>query len=232
MNEQKPETRAEWHTGQIDVVSIWKTIQGEGPFAGRPAVFIRLAGCNLACPMCDTDYTSTRNTQSAFSAADTAASLADELHSKLIVITGGEPLRQDLSLLVMRLIVAGFQVQIETNGSLVDSRYVDINHPGLFTVVSPKTAMLPSIISEVENLTYKYVLEAGFVSEIDGLPTRVLGYDRYPARPYKGYAGEVYVQPLDSHDGNNDRHLDAAVQSCMTYGYRLSIQSHKLTKLL
>ena len=46
----------------LEVVDLWQTIQGEGPFAGMRAIFIRLAGCNLQCPFCDTDYTSKRET--------------------------------------------------------------------------------------------------------------------------------------------------------------------------
>ena len=53
------------HKVDLEVHSIFYTIQGEGPFCGTPAVFIRLAGCNLQCPSCDTNYTSKRRTMTA-----------------------------------------------------------------------------------------------------------------------------------------------------------------------
>ena len=60
MNQQAPEKQQLRGDGLLAVHSIFYTIQGEGPFAGETAVFVRLAGCNLQCPLCDTDYTSDR----------------------------------------------------------------------------------------------------------------------------------------------------------------------------
>ena len=57
INSQAIEKSAHYTTRSYDVHSIFPTIQGEGPFVGQPAIFIRLAGCNLQCPACDTDYT-------------------------------------------------------------------------------------------------------------------------------------------------------------------------------
>src|SRR6202012_6048960 len=61
MNEQKPIAADYNSDGTVDVHSIFKTIQGEGPYCGERALFIRLYGCNLRCPGCDTEYTATRN---------------------------------------------------------------------------------------------------------------------------------------------------------------------------
>jgi len=80
--------------GRLNVVKVWSTIQGEGPFTGTPAVFVRLAGCNLQCPLCDTNYTTNRKLRSAEEVAD----LVQSEHSKtsLVVLTGGEPFRQNV----------------------------------------------------------------------------------------------------------------------------------------
>ena len=80
--------------GGLDVHSIFPTIQGEGPFVGQPAIFIRLAGCNLQCPLCDTEYTEGRIRLSVPVIFD-AVQEHIRLFAPLIVITGGEPDKHD-----------------------------------------------------------------------------------------------------------------------------------------
>ncbi len=107
------------------VQHIFPTLQGEGPYAGVPAVFIRLGGCNLACAFCDTEFESFREIRLgeivervlSFS-SDERGQEAERGPFKLIVLTGGEPLRQPIGPLCAALIEAGFTVQIETNGTL------------------------------------------------------------------------------------------------------------------
>ena len=65
MNLQPIEKRTKSADGLLSLHSIFHTIQGEGPFCGTPSVFVRLAGCNLQCPACDTDYTQGRRAASA-----------------------------------------------------------------------------------------------------------------------------------------------------------------------
>ena len=83
---------------RLDVHSIFATIQGEGPFTGHPCVFVRLAGCNLQCPGCDTDYTEDRRMMQIYEIAESVASVLKASGSTrakvpLVVITGGEPFR-------------------------------------------------------------------------------------------------------------------------------------------
>jgi 7-carboxy-7-deazaguanine synthase len=214
-------------TGDLEVHSVFDTIQGEGPFAGTPAVFVRLAACNIQCPSCDTDYTSKRETLSAAALVSRVAS-AQEWKRKLVVITGGEPLRQPLWLFVRMLLTGGFKVQIETNGTLWQDS-VPFGREGLSVVCSPKTpslngALLPHIDA------YKYVLHHAHVDH-DGLPTMTLNNAR-PARPPAGFSGDVFVQPEDSVDMiDNMKNLDAAKASCVRHGYRLSLQLHKMLGL-
>jgi len=217
----------------LDVHSIFYTIQGEGPFSGTPAVFIRLAGCNLQCPFCDTDYSSARSTISLAGVVDIVRGLRP---SGLVVITGGEPFRQNISPLLDRLVDYGFYVQLETNGSLepwLDHDRLGINLSdrfGVYIVVSPKT---PKIHPEAHRVAhaYKYVLSADSIAD-DGLPTVVLGHGRTQvARPTQYSVGTtpVYLSPMDSGDPSvNVANVQAAVKSCLENGYIFQLQIHKL----
>jgi 7-carboxy-7-deazaguanine synthase len=103
----------------LRVVEVFKSIQGEGPFTGMYSVFVRLAGCNLRCPFCDTKYALDPR---AGREVD-VAKLAEEIigyEPALVVVTGGEPLlqRKPLNTLVDLLLKKGVNVQIETNGTL------------------------------------------------------------------------------------------------------------------
>ena len=104
--------------GALSVHSIFSSVQGEGPFVGQPAVFVRLHGCNLQCPLCDTNYSYpcafTKPTPQTLTSTVSALCGA----ATLVVITGGEPFRQNLTPFVNALLDQGFRVQIETNGTL------------------------------------------------------------------------------------------------------------------
>ena len=91
INIQPIEKYVQAENKMLDVHSIFYTIQGEGPFTGCPAVFVRLAGCNLKCPGCDTDYTSNRTPMTAEQILNKILELASP--ATLVVITGGEPFR-------------------------------------------------------------------------------------------------------------------------------------------
>lgn len=225
-NNQPPEKLAATSPEVLSVHSIFHTIQGEGPFAGQPAVFIRLAGCNLQCPGCDTDYTSRRTTFNVYALILEVNRLRAPT-TDLVVITGGEPFRQPLRLLVACLLREGYRVQLETNGSF----YQDLPYDQITVVCSPKTGTINRQL-EPHITALKYVLNAKDLGD-DGLPERALdhGTSRL-ARPTPAFKGTIYVQPYD--DGgplNNDIHHQTAVQSCLTHGYTLCLQTHKFLGL-
>lgn len=245
VNLQPVEKQTYRDDGALDVVSVFYTIQGEGPSAGTPAVFVRLAGCNLTCPNCDTDYTSCRELTEpitlfgrVYDASPRISPISNSARGVrgLIVITGGEPFRQDVGPFVKLLLDRGFSIQIETNGTLPPPgdllRFAEDDlELRLSAVCSPKT---PKVCDEILSLIscYKYVLSVDSVSPMDGLPLTALGCNTFPARPHAEFVGDVFVQPADEGDpGKNERNRKAAVASCLRYGYRLSLQTHKLLGL-
>lgn len=217
--------------GTLDVHSIFYTIQGEGPYTGQPAIFVRLWGCNLQCPGCDTDYTSVRKPMSVSVLRSAVDALKEDEQpdapKPLVVITGGEPFRQNITHICLSLLKAGYDVQVETNGTLPPSPAL----PEQVTIVcSPKTGKINEKLHErIDAL--KYVVKAGLVVPRDGLPIRALDHTCSPsvAKPPIGYRGKVYIQPMDEGRADlNRRNLEAAKNSCMSHGHILQIQVHKL----
>ena len=98
------------------VNEIFYSIQGEGPNVGKPAIFLRLAGCNLRCEWCDTRYAMT-NVQSPMT-NDQLLKKIKKYPCKHLVITGGEPLLQQSGLKELVSKPKGYYIEIETNGSI------------------------------------------------------------------------------------------------------------------
>lgn len=243
-NNQKPMAQNLSDSGHLNIHSHFLTIQGEGPFCGQRALFIRLHGCNLQCPGCDTDYTS----EKLFVTEPWMVNKAREFLpvGGLVVITGGEPFRQNIVPSVRRLLEAGFRVQIETNGVLwlgedlenllflyggvgrdYPSRSDDL---GLTIVCSPKTSQIHARVLAYA-VAFKYVLQHGKVDE-DGLPLQALRHKASPrvARPRPG--APVYVQPMDEADpAANALNLATAIRSVMDHGHTLQIQVHKIINM-
>lgn len=119
----------------LRVTEIFHSIQGESSHAGRPCVFVRLTGCNLRCRWCDSEYTFTGGERMDL---DDVVARVRGYGCNLVEITGGEPLAQSESLdLISRLLEEGFEVLIETSGSIditpVDRRakiILDVKCPG------------------------------------------------------------------------------------------------------
>jgi 7-carboxy-7-deazaguanine synthase len=237
LNMQPPEKRVRESHGLLSVHSIFHTIQGEGPFCGTPAVFVRLAGCNLQCPLCDTDYTTSRKNMYAEEIGDAVDKAAGDSKTRLVVITGGEPFRQDLKQLLVYLTQGkGYYVQVETNGTLAPPEIVysqDIGFRfGVYIVCSPKAGAVHKRIHE-EACCYKYVGNHGNLSSADGLPIFPLQNHSYPmvARPRNNKI-PIYLQPTDHKDPReNELALQAVIKSCMKHGYILQLQIHKIINM-
>lgn len=229
----------------LQVAEVFYTIQGEGPFSGMPAVFVRLTGCPLRCHFCDTVWDDDNDPRRALpDLVKEIVELAKPMQRKLVVITGGEPLRQDLGPLVR--VLAEFHdmtVQVETSGLY----WQECLH--LTTIVcSPKTKAVHSQIYDHCN-HWKYIIRNGETSEIDGLPNSCTQevdpksatedvafpiFKKYgmPARPPARDNITVWVSPCDEGNleltGINTRSVAAIA---LDFGYRAQIQLHKVLDL-
>jgi organic radical activating enzyme len=216
------------------VHSIFYTIQGEGPWAGLPAIFVRLAGCNLRCFWCDTDFAGGK-VYSPTELAEAVYEIAFQSGCERVVLTGGEPMLQEAVVpFFYRLSMpAAFQAQIETAGTCWPPGLEEL--PSVIIVCSPKT---PRVLSAIRTRAkaWKYIIRAGEVSEEDGLPfasTQLPGMPALLERPPEIFPrSRVYVQACDEGDAEaTQANLHAAAASAMKFGYRLSVQMHKLAGL-
>ncbi len=202
------------------VKEIFYTIQGEGANTGRPAVFLRFAGCNLwtgrerdrgraVCQFCDTDFVGVGPDGGTFA---TAAELGDAVDvrwpaavrgDRFVVCTGGEPLLQLDAGLIAALHERGFEVAVETNGTIVPPPGID------WTCVSPK-ANATLALETGDELKLVYPQDRGEPDRYEGLD-----FEHFFLQPMDGPHREAYTQQ--------------AMEYCLTHPqWRLSLQTHKL----
>ncbi|MBA3496155.1 MAG: 7-carboxy-7-deazaguanine synthase [Gemmatimonadota bacterium] len=204
------------------VKEIFYTLQGEGANAGRPAVFCRFAGCNLwtgreadraaaVCQFCDTDFVGTdgpgggkfASPQALAAAVSAAWPAGDPLARPLVVCTGGEPLLQLDPPLLESLRAAGFEVAVETNGTLAPPPGID------WLCVSPK-AGAALVVNAGDELKLVY-------PQADAPP------ERFQSLAFR----QFFLQPMDG--PAREANTQAALHYCLAHPrWRLSLQTHKL----
>ncbi|MEW9798148.1 7-carboxy-7-deazaguanine synthase QueE [Alteromonas sp. CYL-A6] len=211
---------------------MFETIQGEGAHTGIPSVFVRLQGCPVGCPWCDTKHTWTldptfqtsadavlskrQESEAFFSLDDTAlpALLTKQGYvARHIVITGGEPCMYDLRAVTTALHEAGYTTQIETSGT-----YEVLCDPRTWVTVSPKVNMkggmpvLDSALNRANEIKHPVAM-ARHVEELDELLARHQHRDDV----------EICLQPISQ----QPRATTLAVETCIARNWRLSLQTHK-----
>lgn len=221
----------------LRVQEIFKTVQGEGPHAGRPAVFIRLAGCNLRCTFCDTDFESQYENEMTLSQImESIGRIKEDSRLSLIVITGGEPLLQNIVPLIKLLRRSSYDVQLETAGTVWNAELENLVFflgPD-FLVCSPKTGTVNTQVARMCS-HWKYIVSDTNLSVVDGIPdrsTQDAGKLLKLFRPEKDTFHTIWLQPMDTGNAEqNAKNLKAALDSCIQFGYRLSVQIHKIVGL-
>ena len=221
---------------QLAVEDLFYTIQGEGPYGGMPCLFIRLAGCNLACHFCDTQFETRAELPESLNQIMARILAFPPAQRELVVLTGGEPLRQNPILLIDALRITGTKiVQVETAGTLwPDDALIPLIDAGhVVLVCSPKT---PKVHPKITALCHdwKYVVSAHDLDPDDGLPNRGTqvgnrGLIQKLYRAPKFPPNQTWISPCDVYDeAKNKANMEAARDSCLKYGYRLSLQGHKI----
>ena len=180
---------------------IFYSIQGEGTWTGTPAVFIRLAGCNLACDFCDTDY-SAKSFATVAQAIDAVRKAGGDCPT--VILTGGEPLAQTETLeLIEALRRDGRRVHIESNGTIFTALPQDV-----WLCVSPKDRVDARMASRAN--------EAKLI--VDG---------RVPEEHLALFGDKptILLQP----EGNKPRNVELALAYVKAHPqrFRLSLQTHK-----
>jgi len=140
------------------VIEMFQSIQGEGVHQGKCVIFVRLAGCNLKCEFCDTDFSEAKATN--MTAEQIIKTIkAEDYTANIVVITGGEPTIHNLTVLTSALFDYGFQIYLETNGTN------KLPHSHMFRHISasPKPPEYALNIERYSEL--KYVVSAEFDME-------------------------------------------------------------------
>ena len=201
------------------VKEIFLTLQGEGGQAGKAAVFCRFSGCNLwtgreqdrakaVCTFCDTDFVGTDGENGGkFATADALAAAVEAQWTggpddRLVVCTGGEPFLQLDAAAIKALHARGFQIAVESNGTLAAPAGID------WICISPK-ADAPVVQTSGQELKLVFPQDKA-------MPERFanLDFERF------------YLQPMDGPD--RDRNTQLAVAYCLSHPqWRLSVQTHK-----
>ncbi len=211
--------------------SPFLTIQGEGPYSGRPAIFLRLHGCHLACIFCDTLFSDPADPripiQKLLLAINGLFARGTWTDQPLVVITGGEPMRQNIGPLCMLLHKLGYLVQIETAGSFWIPGITDDAE----LVVSPKTKTVAREVA-LSASAFKYVISTDTRFE-NGVPvsnTQGRREERLAA-PMRGDT-PIYLSPMDEYDSEkNKANIKYVGEMALRYGYRAMCQLHKLLDL-
>ena len=186
----------------LQLAEIFYSIQGEGTWSGTPAVFVRLAGCNLACDFCDTDYS-----LKFFAGVDDVvrAVRAEGGNCPMVILTGGEPLAQaDTPALIEALRRDGRRVHIESNGTIFTELPDDV-----WLCVSPKERVDPRMAQRAD--------EAKLIVD-----------ERVPEEHLALFAGKpvILLQP----EGNKRKNVEIALEYAKAHPerFRLSLQTHKM----
>jgi 7-carboxy-7-deazaguanine synthase len=191
------------------IAEIFETIQGEATFTGTPAVFIRLQGCDVGCPWCDTKYSWPQEAATATLSVSAIIERVLAYQSIHTVITGGEPCQYDLMPLISALRAELRFVQVETSGTYPIAIEKE---SGIWITVSPKINMKKPFIMESIEKADEIKFPVGKLKDIDNLLTLKITNKL------------TWLQPLSL----NDSATKICMETAIRYGFKVSFQVHRL----
>jgi len=190
----------------MKIKEIFYSLQGEGTYTGKPAIFVRFSGCNLACPFCDTDFKGGEDY--------TEEKLVEEISKykpcRFIVFTGGEPTLQLTKTLTDRLHEDGYYLAMETNGTREYPSGID------WVTVSPKNDFCANAILFPDNIIAD---EVKVVYNGENSPIK-----------YEDLGREKYIQPCDTGDADLNAEIIAkSIEWLKAHpDWKLSLQTQKI----
>lgn len=215
----------------LRVNEIFPTIQGEACFTGTPSTFVRLQGCDVGCPWCDTKFTwaidaadevsaehvlaKTESATPAWSRMtdDQLVRIVSDMLPRHVVFTGGEPAIYDLRSVTRELSALGFTTQIETSGTQ-EIRVTEATH----VTLSPKIDM-PGRFKVLDGAVWRadeIKMPVGKMADIHQLDRLLAVHDEID-HP------EIWLQPLSQSDKATKLCIDVATER----GWKVSLQTHK-----
>lgn len=191
----------------LKVNEIFNSFQGEGVYAGTPATFLRLSGCNLKCDFCDTNFEK-YDELSVSMVKNIIVENMEKHKTNILVITGGEPLLQ-YNELKQLLIQLNCKVQVETNGTIIK---VPLNATYM---ISPKKDVekIFNFYKNYDRAYFKFIIQNGF--ELHQIKQLLQKYD---------YNKEIYLQPVFQ---NAQEITKLILDKNLPFNYRISGQLHK-----
>jgi 7-carboxy-7-deazaguanine synthase len=214
---------------RLPLNELFETIQGEGSKTGTPSTVVRLQGCDVGCPWCDTKHTWTledecrlevvlgktgSDTRFAWVSVDELVRQVNLRLAKHVVLTGGEPCQYDLSALTSLLIEAGHSVQIETSGTEAVRAAGEV-----FVTMSPKLEMPGgrALVDETIERADEIKMPVGKFADVARLE-EVLRRRKRPFTP-----ADIWLQPLSE----SQKATEVCRYMAAERGWRVSLQVHK-----
>ena len=193
----------------LRINEIFYSIQGEGRHAGRAAIFVRFAGCNLQCPFCDTNHTNYFQIEEE---KLVEYLLQQNFPAQFVVLTGGEPTLQITDEFINLLHCKGFEIAIETNGTHEIKQSID------WITISPK---------------FEYVGRLAQLKQLKANEVKIIVDENSRINDCGIQADYYYIQPCDTGDAERNQKI---YERCINFikenpKWKLSIQLQKILRV-
>lgn len=224
---------------KIKINEIFHSIQGEGQYAGQPAVFVRFHGCHVCCPFCDTPQAQNGTDYKEMSCEEVCQEIKEQRggnNTNIVVITGGEPFEQAQQLLELTKAIrtqVKMTVHIETSGTVPPNKHIaeffDSDIHDILTLSPKHPRTHPNYLFHADEV--KCLI--GVDSADDIIPNaiqKILNKGHYNTSIYTGewQAQVLYFQPIAYKDkARSEIAMCRAIAMCKKYNVPLSVQLHK-----